>query len=168
MTNLPNLRELPRILLSVLFIAAAIIASLWVLQPFLPALIWATLIVVATWPLMRAAQKRLWGKRRERTLFNLSIVCSGGRSSSQRARMLAWNAHMRRAVGYPFPATSPSAMAYRPAGSSTVRFAQPSCVDSCSRSESIGTSTKSGVLIPAHALAPSRLALISTEPVGCV
>ncbi|TMH83744.1 MAG: AI-2E family transporter YdiK [Betaproteobacteria bacterium] len=63
MTNLPNLRELPRILLSVLFIAAAIIASLWVLQPFLPALIWATLIVVATWPLMRAAQKRLWGKR---------------------------------------------------------------------------------------------------------
>ncbi len=32
----------------------------------------------------------------------------------------------------------------------------------------MGTSTKSGVLTPAHALAPSRLALISTEPVGCV
>ena len=63
MTNLPDLRELPRILLSVLFIAAAIIASLWILQPFLPALIWATLIVVATWPLMRAAQRILWGKR---------------------------------------------------------------------------------------------------------
>ena len=63
MMNLPDLRELPRILLSVLFIAAAIIASLWILQPFLPALIWATLIVVATWPLMRAAQRILWGKR---------------------------------------------------------------------------------------------------------
>ncbi len=34
--------------------------------------------------------------------------------------------------------------------------------------ESVGTSTKSGVLVPAHALAPSRLALISTEPVGWV
>ena len=34
--------------------------------------------------------------------------------------------------------------------------------------ESVGTSTKSGVLMPAHALAPSRLALISTEPVGWV
>jgi len=63
MTNLPDFRELPRILLSVLFIAAAITASLWILQPFLPALIWATLIVVATWPLMRAAQRILWGKR---------------------------------------------------------------------------------------------------------
>jgi hypothetical protein len=59
-------------------------------------------------------------------------------------------------------------VSYRPAGSSTVRFAQSSCVDSRSISESIGTSTKSGVLTPAHALAPSRLALISTEPVGCV
>ena len=33
---------------------------------------------------------------------------------------------------------------------------------------SVGTSTKSGVLTPAHALAPSRLALISTDPVGWV
>ncbi len=63
MNNVPNLRELPRILLAVLFIVVAIIASLWILQPFLPALIWSTLIVVATWPLMRAAQQRLWGKR---------------------------------------------------------------------------------------------------------
>jgi predicted PurR-regulated permease PerM len=63
MTNVPNIRELPRILLAVLFIALMIIASLWILRPFLPALIWSTLVVVATWPLMRAAQKRLWGKR---------------------------------------------------------------------------------------------------------
>jgi len=54
---------LPRILLAVLFIVVAIAASLWILKPFLPALIWATLLVVATWPLMRAAQRRLWGKR---------------------------------------------------------------------------------------------------------
>ena len=63
MTKIPSFHELPRILLAVLFIALTIIASLWILQPFLPALIWSTLVVVSTWPLMQAAQKRLWGKR---------------------------------------------------------------------------------------------------------
>jgi predicted PurR-regulated permease PerM len=37
--------------------------SLWVLRPFVPAFIWATMIVVATWPLMLAAQRRLGGRR---------------------------------------------------------------------------------------------------------
>jgi predicted PurR-regulated permease PerM len=36
---------------------------LWILKPFLPALIWATMIAVATWPMMRAVQARLWRKR---------------------------------------------------------------------------------------------------------
>jgi predicted PurR-regulated permease PerM len=63
MNDFPAFRELPRILLAVLFIALAIIASVWILRPFLPALIWSTLVVVATWPLMLAAQQRLWGKR---------------------------------------------------------------------------------------------------------
>src|SRR5258706_3554231 len=38
-------------------------ASLWVLQPFLGALIWAVMIVVATWPLMRSVQRFLGGRR---------------------------------------------------------------------------------------------------------
>jgi predicted PurR-regulated permease PerM len=63
MTNLANLRDLPRTILAVLFISILIIASLWILQPFLPSLIWSTLVVVSTWPLMLAVQKRLWGKR---------------------------------------------------------------------------------------------------------
>ena len=62
-THIPSFRELPRIMLAVLFIAITIIASLWILQPFLPALIWSTLVVVSTWPLMLAVQRRLWGKR---------------------------------------------------------------------------------------------------------
>ena len=61
--TIPNLRELPRLVLAVLFIAIMIVASLWIMQPFLPALIWSTLVVVSTWPMMLAAQKRLWGKR---------------------------------------------------------------------------------------------------------
>ena len=63
MTNMPSFRELPRTVLAVLFIAIMIIASLWIMQPFLPALIWSTLVVVSTWPLMLAVQRRLWGKR---------------------------------------------------------------------------------------------------------
>src|SRR5574337_518980 len=59
-------------------------------------------------------------------------------------------------------------VSYRPAGSSTLRAAQPSRVDSCSSNESTGTLTKSAVATPAHALALSRLALISTEPVRWV
>ena len=59
----PFFKELPRTVLAVLFIAIMIVASVWIMQPFLPALIWSTLIVVSTWPLMLAVQKRLWGKR---------------------------------------------------------------------------------------------------------
>ena len=63
MTNVPGFRELPRFLLAILFMALTIIASLWILRPFLPALIWSTLIVVSTWPLMLMVQRRLWRKR---------------------------------------------------------------------------------------------------------
>src|SRR5260221_13642135 len=63
MTNVPGFQNLPRAVLAVLFLAVAIAASLWILQPFLPALVWSTLIVVSTWPLLLAAQKRLWSKR---------------------------------------------------------------------------------------------------------
>lgn len=55
--------DLARITLSVLFIGGFIIASFWIIRPFLAPLIWATMIVVATWPLMRRVQGRLWGKR---------------------------------------------------------------------------------------------------------
>ena len=49
--------------LGVLVIAGLIVTSLWILKPFLPAVIWATTLVIATWPIMRRLQDRLWGKR---------------------------------------------------------------------------------------------------------
>jgi len=55
--------DITRIMLSVLFIAGMIFASVWILSPFLPALIWATLLVVSTWKLMLAVQRTLWGRR---------------------------------------------------------------------------------------------------------
>jgi predicted PurR-regulated permease PerM len=55
--------DLARTTFGVLFIGGLIAASFWVVRPFLPALIWATMVVVATWPVMLKIQGRLWGKR---------------------------------------------------------------------------------------------------------
>jgi len=55
--------ELARITLSVLFIGALIVSSAWIMRPFIAPLIWAAMIVVATWPLMLRVQNRLWHRR---------------------------------------------------------------------------------------------------------
>jgi predicted PurR-regulated permease PerM len=59
----PPSRDIPRITLAVLFIGLMIVATLWILWPFIAATIWATTIVVATWPVMLALQARLLGRR---------------------------------------------------------------------------------------------------------
>ena len=56
-------QDLTRTVLAVLFIGGLIGASTWILRPFLGAIIWATMIVVATWPAMLAVQQRLWDRR---------------------------------------------------------------------------------------------------------
>lgn len=56
-------QDLARIVLGVLFIVLLTAASFWVLWPFLGAIIWAGMVVVATWPLMMALQKRIGGRR---------------------------------------------------------------------------------------------------------
>lgn len=55
--------DLTRILLAVVVVGGLIASSLWILQPFFTALIWATMIAVATWPLLLGIQRRLWGRR---------------------------------------------------------------------------------------------------------
>ena len=55
--------DLARITFSVLFIGALLGVSMWVLRPFLGPAIWATMVVVATWPLMLRVQRRLWQRR---------------------------------------------------------------------------------------------------------
>jgi predicted PurR-regulated permease PerM len=55
--------NLTRIILTVLVIGGLMAATFWILRPFLGAIIWATMIVVATWPLMRSVQRRLGGRR---------------------------------------------------------------------------------------------------------
>jgi predicted PurR-regulated permease PerM len=55
--------DLTRTLLAIIAIGGLIGASFWILRPFLPAVVWATMVVVATWPALRVVQAHLWGKR---------------------------------------------------------------------------------------------------------
>lgn len=55
--------DLTRTFLIILIIALLIAGSLWTLEPFLGAIIWATTIVVATWPLLLKVQRGMGGRR---------------------------------------------------------------------------------------------------------
>ncbi|GMW07812.1 MAG: AI-2E family transporter YdiK [Gammaproteobacteria bacterium] len=55
--------QLTRVVLGVLFLGLLIGGSLWILWPFLGALLWAVMIVVATWPLFLRLERMLGGRR---------------------------------------------------------------------------------------------------------
>jgi predicted PurR-regulated permease PerM len=58
-----NTRDTVRTTLAVLFIGVLLTACFWILRPFLTSIVWATMIVVATWPMLLWFQKRLGGRR---------------------------------------------------------------------------------------------------------
>jgi predicted PurR-regulated permease PerM len=61
---MPEIRhDLTRTILAILCIAGLIAASFVVVRPFLGALVWATTLVIATWPLMLKLQAALGGRR---------------------------------------------------------------------------------------------------------
>ncbi|MEG2830610.1 MAG: AI-2E family transporter YdiK, partial [Edwardsiella sp. (in: enterobacteria)] len=55
--------DLARIIFGSLFIALLIISCLWVVQPFILGFTWASMVVIATWPVLIWLQNHLWGKR---------------------------------------------------------------------------------------------------------
>ena len=64
--------DLTRSTLAIFFIVGLLALSLWVLSPFLAATVWATMIVVATWPWFTALE-RLFGGRRTPAVALMSI-----------------------------------------------------------------------------------------------
>ena len=63
MNSGPRTRDIAGITFLVLCIGGLIAVNFWILSPFLLALIWATIIVVATWPIMLFFQRWLGGRR---------------------------------------------------------------------------------------------------------
>ncbi|MFZ2196812.1 MAG: AI-2E family transporter YdiK [Thermodesulfovibrionales bacterium] len=59
----PIARDITRTILAVLFIAILISASFWILRPFLTSIVWAAIIVVATWPVLLKVQAVFRGRR---------------------------------------------------------------------------------------------------------
>jgi predicted PurR-regulated permease PerM len=61
--NVGTSQDLTRTTLGVLIIGVLIVASLWTMQAFIGPLVWATAIVVATWPLLMWVQRHVGGSR---------------------------------------------------------------------------------------------------------
>lgn len=61
--NTKDPRDITRTTLAVLFIGILIASTFWILKPFITAIVWAMIIVVATWPVMLGLQARLRNKR---------------------------------------------------------------------------------------------------------
>ncbi|MGS1107645.1 AI-2E family transporter YdiK [Achromobacter anxifer] len=66
--------DLARIILVIVILAGLMAGSVYILRPFLPGLVWATTIVVATWPVMLAIQRYCGGRRWLGTLTMLVIL----------------------------------------------------------------------------------------------
>ncbi len=68
------LRDLPRTVLVVLLIGVLILASFYILRPFLLSTIWAMMIVIATWPLMIKLQQRVRHRSIAVAVMSLSML----------------------------------------------------------------------------------------------
>jgi len=55
--------DVTRATLAVLFILSMVAGCFWILRPFLTGILWAVVIVVATWPLLLSLESHLHGRR---------------------------------------------------------------------------------------------------------
>jgi predicted PurR-regulated permease PerM len=56
-------RDLTQSTLAIVLIGALLAGCFWILRPFLPALIWASMIVIATWPMLVIVEKKVRNRR---------------------------------------------------------------------------------------------------------
>ncbi len=63
MLDRPAKHDIPRITLGVIAIVGMAAAALWVMRPFIAATVWATMIVIATWPWLTGLQRWFGGRR---------------------------------------------------------------------------------------------------------
>src|SRR5262245_56752147 len=66
--------DLTHATLSILFLSLLVIATFWVLSPFLTAILWAIIICVATWPILIRLEKFLGGRRRLAVAIMIAMI----------------------------------------------------------------------------------------------
>ena len=82
--NAGNTTDVTRTTISVLVIGILLVASLWTMQAFIGPLIWATAIVIATWPMLESVQSRLGGSRAwATTVMTLVMFVVAARSGNE-------------------------------------------------------------------------------------
>ncbi|MFP3029194.1 MAG: AI-2E family transporter YdiK [Arsenophonus sp.] len=59
----PSTNDLPKFIFSIIAILLMITACFWVLKPFILGFLWAGMLVIATWPLFKKIESKLWHKR---------------------------------------------------------------------------------------------------------
>lgn len=57
-------KDIIRNILVITIIGALLLACFWILKPFLPSIVWASMIVIATWPYLIFIQNKVRGRRR--------------------------------------------------------------------------------------------------------
>lgn len=63
MQNKRESMDLPQAIFSLIFIIIMIFSSLWIMRPFFLGFSWASMVVIATWPVFLKLQSLLWGNR---------------------------------------------------------------------------------------------------------
>jgi predicted PurR-regulated permease PerM len=66
--------DLARTTFQLLALGALIASSFWIVRPFLMASAWATMIVVATWPLLLAVERVLGGRRAAVAVLTVALL----------------------------------------------------------------------------------------------
>ena len=66
-------RDLTHTVLSVSFICLLVASTFWVLRPFLVALVWGSVVVIATWPILERLKARL-ARKRKLAVLTMSVM----------------------------------------------------------------------------------------------
>ncbi|HEY4370114.1 MAG TPA: AI-2E family transporter YdiK [Steroidobacteraceae bacterium] len=66
--------DVPRVMLLVIIIGLLLAGTFWTLLPFLAALAWATMIVIATWPVLLLVQRKTGGRRSVAVLIMVLVA----------------------------------------------------------------------------------------------
>ncbi|MGP1931262.1 MAG: AI-2E family transporter YdiK [Arsenophonus sp. ET-YP4-MAG3] len=63
MEKIKSPNDLPKFIFSIISILLMIAACFWILKPFILGFLWAGMVVIATWPLFKKIEKKLWYKK---------------------------------------------------------------------------------------------------------